>query len=902
MQERFIGKMRKEKKEVRKGMRKQKWLAGLLAFVMSFSMMLPLVSASRLPEDVVGTKYEEAVSLLQALEIMVGDKETGDFRLEDGIIRSEVAKIATGLAGLLEIANSSTGKTKYPDVVENHWANGYINVATSQSYVIGDDVGTFRPDDKITFAEAVAIMVRVLGYEPSAADNGGFPTGYQVVAAQIGLLNGGISKGPDDEATRGIVAQLAFNALTINLMEKTGFGSDVQYEVVDKTLLEDKLGVTKAYGQVVANRETSLEGTSTLKNDEISIKSGETTEIFKLKDINDKEFLAQQVIYYYTEDNNEKTVILLTSDKTKNDVVTVSHDNIDGISGEGKKTFTYWLDKENDSKTQKITIGENVITFYNGVAKEYDLNKIADLKTGHVKFLDSDRDGIFDYAFVTEYRNIVVDEVSATTYRISDKYNQLSLVLDPDDKDMHFTIILDGEEIALSELKEWDILSVAMDGATQAESTVADVIVTRDTVVGKVTEIEDGKRKIGDKFYEIAANYTDAGMPEIALDDEGTFFLDADGKIAAVDVIATAGSNYAYLVKTNVQEGLTDTLQLELFTMEGESVIMNGASKVKVNRESGLTPQEAEAAIKEANGGTAAQLITYDTNAKGEISYVNTATENSSGSAMTDAFTKDYASESGNLTYSSSAKKLGRFNVNADTVVFDIPKDSDDSEDYAIRKMDMFVDKTAYEVDVFDLSEDMTAKVIVVKDSKLETNAESSIAVVQRISSAQNSDRVTVDKLYALQDGEVVELLAKDTDTLVKGEGTKLQAGDIIQYRTNAKNEIEKVTVLFDSADRNNEEAEILKDYEGTEMTTVLGRVTKKFASSINVVSEGLPETNFDISNAKIYLYDYSKSSSMQVRTADASEIIKYDEADPYKVFLRIFKGEVAEVVIIKAQ
>ena len=48
--------------------------------------------------------------------------------------------------------------------------------------------------------------------------------------------------------------------MTVNLMEQVGYGSSISYEVVDKTLLYDKLNVEKAYGQITATGETSLSG------------------------------------------------------------------------------------------------------------------------------------------------------------------------------------------------------------------------------------------------------------------------------------------------------------------------------------------------------------------------------------------------------------------------------------------------------------------------------------------------------------------------------------------------------------------------------------------------------------------------------------------------------------------
>ena len=126
--------------------------------------------------------------------------------------------------------------------------------------------------------------------------------------------------------------------------------------------------------------------------------------------------------------------------------------------------------------------------------------------------------------------------MSLASYRVTDKYNTLSLTLDPDDTNVKFKIIKDGEEITLADIREWDNLSVALDNpANPAEEKVINVQVSRNSVTGKVVEIEDEKIRINDTSYEIADNYTSSAQPEIRLDDEGTFYIDIEGKIAAVD-------------------------------------------------------------------------------------------------------------------------------------------------------------------------------------------------------------------------------------------------------------------------------------------------------------------------------------------------------------------------------
>ena len=55
---------------------------------------------------------------------------------------------------------------------------------------------------------------------------------------------------------------LTTNALESKLMEQTGFGSDGKYEITEKTLLKDKLKVTKDTGRITAIENTSLTGSS----------------------------------------------------------------------------------------------------------------------------------------------------------------------------------------------------------------------------------------------------------------------------------------------------------------------------------------------------------------------------------------------------------------------------------------------------------------------------------------------------------------------------------------------------------------------------------------------------------------------------------------------------------------
>ena len=74
----------------------KKLISSVVALSMTASIAASTVFAS-VPSDAQGTKFEEAADVLGALKIMVGDANTGNFRPNDSIIRSEVTKVGVAL-------------------------------------------------------------------------------------------------------------------------------------------------------------------------------------------------------------------------------------------------------------------------------------------------------------------------------------------------------------------------------------------------------------------------------------------------------------------------------------------------------------------------------------------------------------------------------------------------------------------------------------------------------------------------------------------------------------------------------------------------------------------------------------------------------------------------------------
>ena len=413
--------------------------------------------------------------------------------------------------------------------------------------------------------------------------------------------------------------------------------------------------------------------------------------------------------------------------------------------------------------------------------------------------------------------------------------------------------------------------------------------VTSESVTGRVDEINGDKYIINGEEYRIAANYEE----DINLNDEGTFYLDKDRNIAAVDATSGLSSNYAYLVAADLTTGFDKNLQIKVFDKKGEVKILTSGEKIKLNGKSNTTPADV---LDELNGDDSdvdPQLITYETNNDGVLTQLNTAQDKTSAGTI-DKTTFTLNAED-TLKYRASAKKLGSYNVNSNTIVFDIPDGETDPEKYAVETISIFEDETEYDVSVYDVGEDLTAKVVVVTNSNGIANLEASAAVVEKIGTTINSDNETVQRLYAFIDGERKSFITAEDELLVNEDSDPLAAGDIIQFKTNSAGEIESIRVLFEAKDKETEGTQTIEE----DLVTVYGKVVKKFANSINVSVDDGAVSNYNINGVRVYEFNSSKSTN-PIKVVEPGDIPQYDELDESRVFIRIYKDEVKEIVIVR--
>ena len=108
--------------------------------------------------------YNNAVSTLSRMGV-IGGYADGTFRPDAPISRAEFAKIAVSFTQ----NNGSAVYNYFTDVKPTDWFAPYVTAAKDAGLIEGYSDGSFKPESKITRAEACAIVNRTLGRKPSKA-------------------------------------------------------------------------------------------------------------------------------------------------------------------------------------------------------------------------------------------------------------------------------------------------------------------------------------------------------------------------------------------------------------------------------------------------------------------------------------------------------------------------------------------------------------------------------------------------------------------------------------------------------------------------------------------------------------------------------------------------------------
>ena len=201
-----------------------------LAAVMLMGMMV--VGAGAASSDFTDAdeiKNVEAVDVMVALGILEGG-DKGDFQPNSILTREQAAKIICYMLLGEEAAEKlATSGAVFTDVAADRWSAPFIGYCVNLGILAGDGQGHFFPEGKLTGAAFAKMLLVALGYDPKIENYTGNSWTINVAADAI---EAGISpKGLvlTNELSRQDAAQMAFQALTANMVKYDNKGIDIDF-------------------------------------------------------------------------------------------------------------------------------------------------------------------------------------------------------------------------------------------------------------------------------------------------------------------------------------------------------------------------------------------------------------------------------------------------------------------------------------------------------------------------------------------------------------------------------------------------------------------------------------------------------------------------------------------------
>ena len=518
--------------------------------------------------------YAGAVNTLTALGIVNGD-DNGKFNPENTVTRAEFTKMVVEAIGEGSAASSSS-YTKFADS-QGHWGAGYIETGVAKGFINGYDENSFGPDDQVTYAQAVKMLVAAIGYTTYAENNGGWPSGYLAYGSSLNIIDGVTGVSNDTALTRAQCAVLIANTLEAPICKVDGYEKDFQgnwypnYTEMDgtgknwQTLLTTQHNAYAVKGRVSKVDKLNSEVTYTIEAaenfedtyytaanaDDKTVKVGDTnaanmlfeySEAIIQKDKNTSEYTMISIAPY----GATETVEFAAADISNVSVSTIS------VKREGtSKTTDYKLatDKDTGAQAAKVWVNGEEVTGYDLSDKSYNNGTTTVTDTewlvsgnirGTVTLVDqtttasTSTDGNYDHIMITYSQAAQVTNVKVVDDEIRIRTDALGTIdWDPtDDTDMNVTIIKDDVEISAEDINEDDIILVTCDKDGIDNSDWAEILVSDKTVSGTAT----GKSTTSGKEYLLVDGekykFDDASdIASIALNKAYTLYLDAMGYV-----------------------------------------------------------------------------------------------------------------------------------------------------------------------------------------------------------------------------------------------------------------------------------------------------------------------------------------------------------------------------------
>ena len=158
----------------------------ILAFILLICVVLNTVLVSATENQTVETgDYSRVLTVFEYLDALNG-QSLDEIDVTQSITRAEFVSICVKALNL----PAENGEKIFYDVDEETICFQAVSYLVQAGVLSVDSDREFRPNEDISYSEALKILLCLAGYDAYANENGGYPAGYVLVASKLNLTYG----------------------------------------------------------------------------------------------------------------------------------------------------------------------------------------------------------------------------------------------------------------------------------------------------------------------------------------------------------------------------------------------------------------------------------------------------------------------------------------------------------------------------------------------------------------------------------------------------------------------------------------------------------------------------------------------------------------------------------------
>lgn len=798
------------------------------------------------------------------------------------------AQFVGGVTKIFGVPAVGGSETVFADVAPESEHYGSVMAAYSAGWI--SKVDNFNPDNSVTLAEAVKIMLSAAGYDAVALAKGGYPTGYLATAESVDLTDG-ISGVIADWVTVADADIMFYNLMLAPVFEITAYGDNLDYTRGEKTYIEKLCDATGVRGVITATEYSSVVADAPIVKDNGRI----SIDGIEYKYEHSAAELLGMSVTAYCEDKigGERKIFCIIPDDNKEEIITA--DDYDSVSG---TALTYY----DGTKKRSFALDPSYKVIYNGrrVAKieDYMLRDFG----ATIRLLSNDGDSKYDFVFIDGYTYGCITSIDYADGYIGLKTPSELIDLTDDHGSVWSIRTANGESAELFELKPDKVIALKR----SADNRLFDITVLGGSAVGTVTAIDtaDDTVFVDDVCYKMSNDFKEAYFDKniIGIGDDISAAIGIHGELVYLSS-TSAALDYACLYGVSMDlSGMDRSAYAKLYTSAGKLEIYEFAEKVTVDGAAEKADLEtvyaalrslldADIAAAGTAGTVAAQIVKFSLNSDGEIDAIDTAEERTDkfGEKLDpqNSLIKYYNKDSGTLRYRSGCRGFNSKFLLGNATIFVVPKDAadrDDEEKYDICSYSSMESDTTYIVDAYDVDEYGQAAFAVIYE-EADRLITTDTYMIEKVTKAV-ADDVDGYNLYCWSNNQFSTIFMPSDVDVKKTSGKFLTSGDIVRFKM-IGSKVKQVYVDYDfsSGAYVFENLGGAKDNDVTVQTKigyVSGKVFSTNSNSITISGEtdANGDTDFSFASLRPYLmgkiialYD---TKTQKIRTIPATAIHTY--------------------------